>query len=532
MREKTAVTFESILSCTSSGTTTQSDTTVHDLALDQVFASIGENAPLAWQAFDSLLLDTEDVEYRQGVFRALEQDRLRTVVQTFLDDIGLCQRRLEAATSSHYPYEREIWHLRAVAGYVDAIASLAETLPGALTESQDAAAAWHAFAQHVTTYRTSEAFENLEATAIAVDDDLGRLRFDMLIRGARVSVAATDQETDLGSEVSRIFARFRQGEVADHRTVFRESGLDHVQAWILEKVAKAHPQIFDQLVSFATTTAAFLEPVLMRFADEVRFYLAYLDYLAPLRRAGLSTTYPEVTDQSKRVAVSDAWDLALATRLVEHNIPVVTNDLTLAGPERIIVISGPNQGGKTTMARIFGQLHYLAAIGCPVPGTTAQIPLCREVVTVFEREEQLDTLEGRLGAEITRLHEAFASATDRTVFVINEAFASTALQDARILTRDILERINALDALGVCVTFVDELSRLNEHTVSMVSAVDPADLTVRTFHVERREADGRAYARALAAKHGLTGFQIGRQLVSAAKATARARSAEGREVES
>ena len=153
-------------------------------------------------------------------------------------------------------------------------------------------------------------------------------------------------------------------------------------------------------------------------------------------------------------------------------------------------------------------MSYLAALGCPVPGTGARVPLCDRVLTLFERGEQLGTLEGRLGAEIDRLHELLGSATDRSVIVLNEAFASTALQDARVLTRDVLERIGALDALAVCVTFIDELSRLNEKTVSMVGAVDPSDPAVRTFRVERRVADGLAYARALARKHGLTAEQI------------------------
>ena len=64
----------------------------------------------------------------------------------------------------------------------------------------------------------------------------------------------------------------------------------------------------------------------------------------------------------------------------------------------------------------------------------------------------------------------------------------------------------------MCVTFLDTLSHHSTTTVSLVAGVHPDDPARRTYRIERRSADGLAYARALAQKHGLTAETLGSRL--------------------
>jgi DNA mismatch repair protein MutS len=272
--------------------------------------------------------------------------------------------------------------------------------------------------------------------------------------------------------------------------------------------------VFSALDAFFVRHQPVLDETIQRFDKEVQFYLAYLDYIAPLKAAGVAFCLPTVLDDPSGVSAEDAVDLVLAKQRVTPQSSVVGNDFVLAAPERILVVTGPNQGGKTTFARLFGQLHYLAALGLAVPAARATLALADSIFTHFERQETLDTLRGKLEDEVVRVHDILGAATRRSVVVMNETFTSTTLDDALFLGRCVIERMTELGVLGVYVTFVDELASMSPAAVSMVAMVDPDRPTERTFKIARRPADGLAYAGALADKYGLSYQALTQRLAS------------------
>lgn len=335
--------------------------------------------------------------------------------------------------------------------------------------------------------------------------ELEQVRYALHIDGKRVTVRRDEPAPDYGADVLATFEKFRQDVPKEYKFSLRPTlDMNHVEAAILDRVARLNPELFASIADFSSRHGDFVDPVVTRFDREIQFYLAWIEYTEQCSAAGLAFCYPSVSNQSKEVNAREAFDLALAERLYRTSAITVPNDFSLSGLERIVVVTGPNQGGKTTFARMFGQLHYLASIGCTVPAKEATLFLCDRLFTHFEKEEDIQNLTGKLEDELLRIHRILKSATSDSILIMNESFLSTTLSDALFLSQKVMEQIVDLDMLCVSVTFLDELASVSASTVSMVGTVDPGNPSHRTFRVVRKPADGLAYAMALAERYRLT----------------------------
>ena len=484
-----------------------------DLNCDQIVDAItvGRDEYDLKPFFYACLQRVDAIRYRHEVMQDLESPSLYQRVNFFAAKMREARDHLVRAQKLYYKEQKQAWFLDAVDVYCEIINSFAEELATSDLRSRG----FLAFRDYLSNYRRSAGFNALLTETKELKAALAAIEYCVLTKGSSFTVRKYEAEADYSIEVEETFEKFKQGAVRDYKVKFSTSeDMNHIEAKILEFVAKLHPELFVALDAFCSRNGDFIDRTIAVFDREVQFYIAYLEYTAALKRARLQFCYPCVSKTTMEVYDYDGFDIALAHKLLNANSTVVCNDFYLRGMERILVVSGPNQGGKTTFARTFGQLHYLASIGCPVPGREAQLFLFDRLFTHFEKEEKVENLRGKLEDDLVRIHDILDQATPSSIIILNEIFTSTTIQDETFLSRKLMEKIIELGLLCVWVTFVDELASFGPQTVSMTSTVVPENPALRTFKVVRRPADGLAYAMAIAQKYRLTYDAIRKRITS------------------
>jgi DNA mismatch repair protein MutS len=474
-----------------------------DLNLDQIVSGItaGKEEYDLTPFFRMPLHDLDAIAYRHEVMRDVDQPEAFERLDAFARRMRAVRDHLAQAGKLHHPLQQQAWYLDAAHIYCNAVERLLRDLSSAAL----AARGLIDFRSYLGDYVDSLSFKGFHQNVKNLQEGLSGVAYGTLIQGTRVDVRLYEGEPDYSAEVAARFERFQQGEAQGYKFDFSEPvEVNHIEGQILDRVALLYPDVFGELGRFCRDMADFQDRTLVVFDREIQFYLAYLAYIDRLREAGLSFCYPHLTEEREEIFDYETFDLALAGGLAGRQQTPVCNDFHLRGGERVIVVSGPNQGGKTTFARMFGQLHYLASLGCPIPGSRARLTLIDKLFTHFERRENLADLRGKLQDDLVRIHGILEEATPQSLIVMNEIFSSTALQDAIVLGRKVAADIMRLDLYCVWVTFIDELASLGTNTVSMTSTVLPDGPAERTYKILRRPADGLAYAMSIAEKYRLT----------------------------
>lgn len=456
----------------------------------------------------SPIYDTDTIYYRQSVLKDIEKKQLLDKLENFSNKMIIVHRYLEFSKKLNYSILKKSWLLESILIYCNTVSELTNFLQKFPLESKGLIK----FSQYFLHYINSDEFIKMYEYSKETKKQLSKIKYCLIIDSGKISVKSYEDEEDYSKYINATFSRFEDEDSEEKYDLdyTLPTGTSHIDAIVLEYLAKLYPKTFEMIDKIYESYKHFLDSKILNFEKEIQFYISYLEFIDKLTQKNLCFCYPLVSNKEKQEFVEDSYDLFLAS-ISEK--PIVANSYNINEDERIIVVTGPNQGGKTSFARMFGLVHYFAALGLKVPAKSAKIFIPDKILTHFERQEDVINLKSKLEDDLHRMQNIINSITDKSLIIFNEVFSSTSLFDALQISKKIMDKIIQKDILGVWVTFLDDLSSYNRKIISMVAEVSEENPLIRTFKISRKIADGKAYAMAIAEKYNLTLNKIKQRIV-------------------
>lgn len=184
---------------------------------------------------------------------------------------------------------------------------------------------------------------------------------------------------------------------------------------------------------------------------ELAFYVGCVNLHHRLREAEEPVCFPEPLDAATTSLVaSGLYDVSLALHLRDR---VVANDVD-ADATSLMVITGANQGGKSTLLRGLGLAQLLMQAGMFVGAESFRANVCDGVFTHYRREEDATMTSGKLDEELSRMSSIAAELVPGSLLLCNESFASTNEREGAEISRQI---VHALVEKGIKVCYVTHL---------------------------------------------------------------------------
>ena len=199
--------------------------------------------------------------------------------------------------------------------------------------------------------------------------------------------------------------------------------------------------------------------------------------------------------------------------------PVVPLNLELGGEQRVMVITGPNAGGKTVALKTVGLLALMAHAGLHIPAAAAVFPLLEGIYADIGDQQSIEQSLSTFSSHIRNLQSILAQITPHSLALIDELGASTDPEEGTALAQAILDHFRQRGALAIATTHHRGVARYVQEQPGMINAsVDLAPGTLEPTYRLTQGLPGRSYALTIADRLGLPAdiLATARSLVSPA----------------
>ncbi len=160
----------------------------------------------------------------------------------------------------------------------------------------------------------------------------------------------------------------------------------------------------------------------------------------------------------------------LEDNLRSMNRKISPVSLDLDRTRRILVISGPNAGGKTVVLKTVGLLAMMAQSGIPVPAEEATVPVFDQILADIGDQQSITNQLSTFSAHVLSVRSMIESATTSSLILLDEIGSSTEPGEGAALARAVLERFRAMGVLAIATTHYNRLKMYAESTPGVANA--------------------------------------------------------------
>lgn len=226
---------------------------------------------------------------------------------------------------------------------------------------------------------------------------------------------------------------------------------------------------------------------------ELSFYIGCLNLHDKLLAKSVPISFPEPAPLgSRQLHFTALHDVGLALSM---STPIISNDLNADGKD-LLIITGANQGGKSSFLRALGLAQLMMQAGMYVAAASFTAELCANVFTHYLREEDTTMKSGKLDEELARMSQIVSAITPHSLILLNESFSSTNEREGSEIARQVitalLERQIKVFAVTHLYQFAHDLFEQQRNQTIFLRAPRQADGT-RIFKLIEAEPLDTSY---------------------------------------
>lgn len=446
---------------------------IEDLGLNTLFDAMAADDPtisvVARSAIINSLTDADEILYRQAVLRdcIAHPSAVRTMYETMAEVISR-DNEIYRSSLTHKAGTVLKTSVRRLALYAPVLRKLRsiaeEAAPGCQSQG------------FVRLFRTL--VDELDDEYLSqVQDHLDRLKFK---RGALISARIGE-----GNKGTDYVLRKRED---DHRNWITRLSTPSIVSYTYRLNPRdiAGGRAFDELrtrgmQSVANATSESADHILDFFRmlrTELAFYVGCLNVRERLVAKNEPICFPTPCPPNQlRLSADDLYDVCMSLATDDRT----TGNAVDADGRSLIVITGANQGGKSTFVRGLGIAQLMTQCGLFAPAVAFTASMSAGVFTHYKREEDVTLTSGKLDEELARMSAIADHLHPGALVIFNESFAATNEREGSEIARQIIRALCEHDVRVVFVT----------HQYDLASSLYNADRTSAVFLRAERRSDGR-----------------------------------------